>query len=281
MNKYKITVTVPFNKEVRTIQVINCINSLLNQILKPAEIIIVGNKEKFNQIKSGVKHNKIKIYFIPFVGEKNEARNVAIAKASGDFILILDSDMTADESLLQDCAANFDKYDAIIIPEKNTGGNFWANCKKLEKQLIMYDMHTVTARFFRKNLFTKGEKPFDSRFGLLDEWGFNNNLSLKQARIGFSNSFITVERRNLSIKNEIKNKFHRGLWFRHFYKINKIEAVKRISPMTRGVFFYGKRLHYLIKEPIYFPGLILLKTIDFLSFLGGYIFSFIKKSHYV
>lgn len=258
-------------------QLISCINSLFDQTLKPSEIILVGNKDTFSSIRSRIKsYFKTKVRFIPFAGEKNQARNLGIAKAIGDFILYLDSDMTADKDLLKDCILHANKFDALIIPEKGAGGNFWENCKKLEKQLVTYDIHTVTPRFFRKNLFKKGEKPFDSRFGLLDEWGFNNNLFLKQTRIGFSENFITVKEQDFTIKKEISNKFHRGLWMRNFYKINKDEAIKRVDPITRGVIFYGKRLHYFIKEPIYFPGLIVLKTIDFFSFLGGYIFSFIK-----
>ncbi len=261
---------------------LSCIRSLSSQTRKPWEIILVGSKEKFNSIQYGINnYSKRTIHFIPFVGEKNHARNLGIAKATGDFVLYLDSDMTADKDLLKNCIINSDRFDAIIIPEKGRGGNFWENCKKLEKQLITYDIHTVTPRYFRKNLFKKGEKPFDSRFGLLDEWGFNNNLSLKQARIGFSKSFVTVKEQGLNLRKEIKNKFNRGLWMRNFYRINKNEAIKRVDPITRGIFFYGNRLNYFIKEPIYFPGLILLKTIDFLSFLGGYLFSFIKEPSYV
>lgn len=266
--KNRVSVVIPYKDELAAYQMRDCIKSLLIQTVPPYEIIAVGKIDlKFGRL---IKH-------IKSLGDKNQARNIGIEHASGDYILYLDHDMITEPNLIENCLSLVPRYDAVIIPEKGQGGNFWENCQKLEKELIKYDIHTVTPRFYKRLLFKKGELPFDGRFGLLDEWGFNHKLVKIKAKIGYSQSCLNVKQNGLTLKNEIKNKFHRGYWMKNFYAIDKNEAWVRINPIERGFFFYGKRLIYLFKEPIYFPGLILLKTIDFIAFMAGYIYGILKK----
>lgn len=274
-----ISVVIPFKGQVATQKLVGCVFSLINQTVLPLEIILVGpqNNLSLNSTTKKYQVNKM-IKLVYFDGDKNGARNEGIRYAKGDFILYLDHDMKADKKLVEDCLKLSQKFDAVIIPEKGAGGNFWENCRKLEKELIAYDIHTVTPRFYKRSFFKDREKPFDSRFGLLDEWGFNQKLAKKNACLGYSNSFVVVKEDNLTLLKEIRNKFKRGLWMRNFYRIDKKEALVRINPIQRGLIFYGKRIHYFFKEPIYFPGLIILKIIDFLSFMSGYLVSFFYKS---
>lgn len=258
---------------------VNCVTSLFHQTVLPKEIIIVGSKDDIQPIVKEYKNEKSKLIKLKFfMGEKNDARNLGIRESIGRFILYLDYDMIASRNLIEDCLEQSEKYKAIIIPERGISGNFWQNCRKLERKLITYDAQTVTPRFYVKSIFEPLEKPFDNRFGLLDEWGFNQKLTEKKIAVGYCKSFVVVNELDFTLWNEIKNKFRRGLWMNNFYKIDKNEAWKRINPIQRGVVFYGKRLSYLIKEPIYFPGLIVLKFVDFLAFMSGYIVGlFIKQ----
>lgn len=266
--KKKVSVVIPYKDESVARQMKDCVKSLLIQSVPPFEIIVVGAKN--------LKLGRF-VKYIRSLGDKNQARNIGIVHSRGDYILYLDHDMVAEPDLIEDCLSLTRDFDAIIIPERGLGGNFWQNCQKLEKELIKYDIHTVTPRFYRRLLFKKNELPFDDRFGLLDEWGFNHKLQKIKAGIGYSRSFLKVKQNNVTLKNEIKNKFSRGYWMKNFYAIDKNEAWIRINPLERGVIFYGRRFYYLFKEPIYFPGLILLKTIDFIAFMTGYVYGLLKK----
>ncbi len=205
----KVSVVIPFKGEKVLLQLNNCINSLLYQTVLPLEVILVGDLtgiKNRNQAKIKLLSPKI-VKHIPFQGDKNNARNLGIEESRGDFVIYLDHDMTADNNLIKDCINKAHIYDALIIPEKGAGGNFWENCKKLERQLITYDLYTVTPRFYKKSIFKKDEKPFDSTFGLLDEWGFNNKLRKKKVSLGYSESFVVVKETNFSIRKNIINKF--------------------------------------------------------------------------
>lgn len=279
--KKDISVIIPFKDKDAYQQLRFSIASLINQTILPFEIIVVGPEKKLKFLEDK-KYRRFKkmIKLIYLMGDKNQARNKGIETARGRYILYLDHDMVADKKLVEDCSRKSEIFDVIIVPEKGAGGNFWENCKRLEKELIAYDIHTVTPRFFRRSIFKKNEKLFDKRFGLLDEWGFNHNLAVKKTSIGYSNSFVTVKEKNLTLIKEIINKFQRGLWMRYFYNVDKKEAWDRINPIKRGVFFYGSKLFYLFKEPIYFPGLIFLKSIDFVFFMIGYLASYFIGTNY-
>lgn len=265
----KISVTIAVKGKENLVLLQSSLKSLASQKNLPFEIILVGDSKDIGNFRpvvpKGIAFKKIYANV-----DKNEARNLGIFCAKGDYILYLDHDMEASANLLSDCIKNSSTYDAIIIPEHGSGGNFWSNCRKLEKRLIKYDLDTVTPRFFKKNVFAKNEKPFDTKFGLLDEWGFNVKLKEKNASVGISDAFVIVTENNLSIRKEIVNKFKRGLWMKNFYLLDKEEAWRRINPVRRGFIFYTKHLDYFLKDPIHFVGLLVLKTIDLFAFLSGY-----------
>lgn len=266
--KNRVSVVIPYKDGSAALQTRDCIKSLLTQTILPYEIIVVGAKDlKFGR---HVKH-------IKSLGDKNKARNIGIVHASGDYILYLDHDMVASRKLLEDCLKLSLKYQAIIIPEKGSGGNFWQNCKKLEKHLIRYDIYTVTSRFYKKSIFMDNEEPFDSSLGLLDEWGFNNKLIKKRIAVGYSSEYVLVSENNFNLKTEVLNKFERGKWMNYFYKVDKDEAWRRVNPIRRGLLFYGKKLDYLFKDPLHFLGLIFLKTVDLASFTLGYVYVLLLK----
>lgn len=282
--KKTISITIAIKGVQNIPSLKKCVKSLLTQTFKPLEIIIVGEEEEISVIRfSSPKNSNINIRKIFASVDKNEARNIGILNSKGNYILYVDHDMRADKRLLENCFNKISICDALIIPEKSNRPGFWGNCKRLERELIVYDLHTVTPRFYKKSLFDKNEKPFDSKFGLLDEWGFSNKLMKKRIKLGYSDSFILVDDANFSVLNEIINKFKRGLWMKNFYHQDRTDAWARINPVKRGLLFYSRKMGYLIKEPKYFLGLIILKTLDFVAFmtgyLTGYLFNLEKKDN--
>lgn len=256
-----------------------CLSGFLDQTVIP-EIIIVGPNKDLEKIKKSLNRSKIiGIQFIDYYGDKNGARNIGFRESAGDFVLYVDQDMTPQTNLMENCMKMLKDFDAIIIPEKGTGGvGFLEKVHSLEKELVMEDSDALTPRLFRRSMFKNGDMPFDRKFGILDEWGFNLKLKSKNPRIGIAESFFTVAV-DLTLLEEMKKNFKKGLWIRNLMAADKEEGLRRINPVKRGIQFYGKRLVVLKKEPILFPGLILLKFIDLVSFFLGYLTSFVIRPH--
>lgn len=275
MRNKSVSVVLPYIASAPEVQMERCLNSLFNQTILPNEIILVGEERVWSFLSKREYKNKRKIIrMIIKKLDKNQARNEGILNSKYDYILYMDHDMWADKSLIEKCFKLLDKVDAIIIPEDLLGGSFWENCKRLEKKLIKYDIHSVTPRFYRKSIFSKNEKPFDMRFGLLDEWGFNHKLLKKDIKVGFVNSYFVIKKDSFNLWVTIVNKYQRGLWMRNFWNIDKGEAWNRVNPISRGLVFYATRIKYLFKEPVYFLGVIFLKIVDLSAFMVGYFMGF-------
>lgn len=266
----KVSVTIPVKGKNNIPSLLLCLHSLEKQFFKNFDVILVGDEKDLKDLEFIFQDKQLSLKKIYATTDKNDARNIGFMSSEGEYILYLDHDMRVGRSLLVDCLDLSNKFDAIIIPERGEGGNFWANCRKLEKELIAYDLDTVTPRFFKRGIFKSDEMPFDSKFGLLDEWGFNVKLKTKNVPVGVSNSYLTVSEKDLSLGSEIKNKFLRGLWMKNFYSIDKDEAWRRVDPIKRGLIFYTKNIHYIVKDPTHFIGLLIMKFIDLTFFLLGY-----------
>lgn len=264
-----VSVVVPIKKETESLVV--CLRSVLKQSFPADEIFVIGSLLDILATKKQLtSQERMKIEFIEFYGDKSEARNMGVMNSSGSFILYLDHDMRLEKNVLEKCFEMDDGFDALIIPEKGWGNKFWQRVKKLEKRLIMHDLHTVTPRLFRKDFF-QNELPFNPSFGLLDEWGLNQKLMFRKAKVGIVQAYITVIEKDFSLKEEMKKKFRRGLYMPIFFRVDKKEAYRRMDPVRRGILFYGKKLGWLLKEPLVFSGLLFLKMLHFLSFYTGYL----------
>lgn len=276
MKSLSFSITIAFKGKEHFPSLIKCIESFYNQSFLPKEIILIGNENDLSGIDKRLPDKRqcelIKIFVN--VG-KNEARNIGIKACTGDYILYIDHDMTAGKNLLLRCQKICSSYDVLFILEKRTRGNFWGNCRRLEKEIIKNDLDTISPRFFRKGIFKKGDEPFNKEFGELDEWGFNLQIKKKGSKAGvLTGAFLTVHENKLNIFFEMKRKFVRGMWLRNMIKKDSNEAWRRTNPFKKGILLYSKRINYLFIDPIHFVGLIILKTIDYLSFISGYLFSF-------
>lgn len=277
--KNLVSVFIAIRGVRRLPQLEQCVRSFLAQSSPPDEIVVVGKKEELNSFpeKFSLKERKVlKLVFSDV--DKNEARNLGIKNTHGKYLLYADHDMEAEKHLIEKCLKKMDRYDTLIIPEKGKGGNFLENVKRLEKEIITYDLDTVTPRFFKKDIFKSSEKLFESKYGQLDEWGFNVKIKEKGASVGIATgTHFTVTEDNLTLAKEIGNKFKRGLWLKNFYEADKNEAWRRINPIKRGLVFYGKRIGFLFKDPINFVGLLFVKAVDLTAFTAGYIVGSVRQ----
>jgi|GEM_PF-4832385 len=264
-----LSVVIPIKDAYESL--VLCVKSIFKQSVFPDEIYIIGKKIDIDLFKKRFKVSEInKIDFIELDVDKNDARNAGIEKSKSTHILYLDHDMRLSRDLIKDLKKKASHYDALVIPERGMGTNYYSKIKKLERNLIMYDSATTTPRFYRKNLFSK-EKPFSDKFGLLDEWGFGQRLKSKKAKVSVSSECIYVDEGSVTVINNFKKKFKRGLWMKKFLDIDKDEALRRTNPISRGIKFYLKNFGFFIQSPIIFTSLILLKFLDLTAFFVGFI----------
>jgi len=252
--------------------VIEAVNGYLKQTLPPLEIIVVGKKSVLKRLKEKFQRKEI-VKFVNFSGEKNDARNTAIASTKGDYVIFSDHDMVPSKNLIEECLKSLNDYGALIIPEIGAiGGKLSNKVFRLEKEIVQTDPDAASPRLFKKSLFGK-EKPFDPIFGVLDEWGFHINLRKKKPKIGLvQNSFFKVKD-GFSISERVVRSYRKGFWFKNLLRQSDAHVKRRANPFRRGIIVYFRNINILLKEPFVAIILIFIKGIEFLAFLAGLLFS--------
>lgn len=104
MKKESVSVAIPVYNGEKYVSV--CIESLLNQTMKPDEIIVIDDGSTDDTIKFASKH-PIKL----LKHEKNkglaEARNTSIKNAVGDIIVFIDCDAKAEKDYIENMVKNY------------------------------------------------------------------------------------------------------------------------------------------------------------------------------
>lgn len=112
----KISVIVPVYNVEKYLN--KCLTSLVNQTYKNFEIIIINDGSTDNSLaicnKYSKKYDNIKVYDHKNAGVAH-ARNVGIEKATGDYLLFVDSDDYVDEKLLENLNEFLKKNDCDIV----------------------------------------------------------------------------------------------------------------------------------------------------------------------
>ena len=101
--------------------------------------------------------------------ERSAQRNFGARRATGQFVVFIDSDMELSPKVISVCIESMDGSPlykrgargdfippvALIIPEESFGLGFWAQCKKLERSFYVGVDWMEAARFFHKDVFIK------------------------------------------------------------------------------------------------------------------------------
>jgi len=137
MNKNKISAVVNVRNEAANIY--DCLKSV-----SFADEIVVVDMESSDNTKEIAKEFTDRIFDHPMVGYVEPARNFAIKKAIGDWILIVDADERVPKTLAQKLIdiASDGKYDFVRIPRRNIIFGQWI------KHSRWWPDHNI--RFFKK-----------------------------------------------------------------------------------------------------------------------------------
>lgn len=175
----KVSIVVPiYNVEN---YVLKCIETLTNQTYKNIEIILVNdgstdNSYKFAQ-KAALTDNRIKLY-TKENGGVSDARNFGIKKATGDYLILVDSDDTIDTNAVFKMVKILEKHDADMVMaeklyyteesgiQKNTKEIYDTifNSEEALKYMLENNTIFVTGNLYKTNLFEGIEFPYRKKY---------------------------------------------------------------------------------------------------------------------
>ncbi len=146
--------------------IVKCIDSIVRQTYKNLEIIIINDGTKDNSIKlieDNFNDKRIKIF-----NQKNSgqavARNFGITKATGKYIMFIDSDDFVDTNMIKDMVDTMEeeKTDLVIcdyykLSEDNTKEHISIipHYNKVNQKCSVTSMPGPVCKLFKKEIFTK------------------------------------------------------------------------------------------------------------------------------
>jgi len=189
--------------------------------------------------------------------ERSTQRNFGASLAKGEYLLFLDADMKLTPQVINSCVnlARSHKFDALIIPEKSFGENYWAKCKALERNCYIGDPQIEAPRFIRRQVFTQ-IKGYDPQMISGEDWDLHKRLLAKKFRIGRTPELILHNEGSLSYLKVLQKKFYYAQKSDQYIAKNVSGPKDIVRFVVRPAIFKNWRL--LLADPLHVPGLILL-----------------------
>jgi len=270
MKKPLVSILVHTRNSQRTIK--KHLESITSQSYRPIEIIMVDNNSIDDTVAIAKKITKNIFTFGP---ERSAQRNLGAKKASGEYLLVPDSDMILGKNVIAECVfliLSSSKIKAIIVPEKSIGEGFWTKCKILERSFYFGVDWIEAARFFERKTFEKiggydekntGTEDYDLPQQIIKKYGKESTERIKE--------FIYHDEGRLSLLGTLKKKFYYAQKLQVYKDRNPEYYEKQANIIRRYVLFFSNPIK-LFRNPVIGLGMLFMKVCEFAAGGLGYLF---------
>lgn len=243
------------------------LESLKKQIYRDFEVIVVDNAST-----DGTKDiaRKFGARVFDKGPERSAQRNYGVQMSRGQYVLILDADMSLSPQILADCFSvvkKDSKVEAVIIPEKSFGTGFWTKYKVFEREFYVGDETIEAPRFFKKSTFKKFNG-YD--MGITGPEDYDLPLRMRKAgiKIGRINSYIYHDEGRFSPFKSAKKKYYYASHSGKFLKRHPEQILSLGNLILRPIFF--KKWKKMISHPGLALGMLIIKFFEGTgAFLGA------------
>lgn len=261
-----ISIIIPtFNRAAQTSQLLSSLVASENQDF---EIIINDDARSADQmaaVASDFRAQGLAIHLLHENRSSGQARRRGAANAHGRYLLHLDSDMLVSPKLLGECQRQMRRYDALVIPERSFGTNFWARCKCLEKQCYEGVVEVESLRCIKKAVY-------DALGGHDEQLIFSEDKDLdirvRQAgyAIGRTRAYLRHDEGSPTLCGLAQKKMHYTKTANLFATKHPAHFRWETNPWHRYMIFLRNK-QYGKDHPLLYLGLFFMKTTEYA--LGG------------
>lgn len=247
-----------------------CLATIAEQDYKPIELIVVDNNSSDDTKDIAKRYTKLVFNKGP---ERSAQRNFAASKASGDYLLIIDSDMELGERVVSSCvaaAAKGGEVGGVIIPEESFGEGFWARCKQLERSYYVGQDSIEAARFIPRDVFAKIGGYREEMTGG-EDWDMSRRAA-KVAPLVRASEFIRHNEGRLYFGRTARKMYYYAQHATEYFAKNptKSPLTDKSGPIERYKLFFSRPAK-LLRRPHVGAGMLLLKTAEYASGAVGYL----------
>ncbi|HEV2402782.1 MAG TPA: glycosyltransferase family A protein [Candidatus Saccharimonadales bacterium] len=249
-----------------------CLRSIATQSYNPIELIVVDNFSTDQTIAIARGYTTRVFQRGP---ERTAQRNFAVGQAKGSYVLIVDSDMELNKSVVSACVQTVQTTphtQAVIIPEESFGEGFWAQCKRLERSFYVGVDAIEAARFFARSLY-KQLGGYSEAFFAGEDWDLSRRAA-KLTNITRVDEYIRHNEGHPHFSSTVHKKYFYAKQARAFFSANPNSSAltDQSGPLARYRLFFSNPAK-LFKNPILGASMLLLKTCEFGGGALGYLTS--------
>lgn len=239
-----------------------CLSSIAAQDYKQIELIVVDNSSSDDTKEIASRYTKHVYNKGP---ERSAQRNFAADKASGEYLLVIDSDMELGERVVSSCVNVVRRQPdigGVIIPEESFGEGFWAQCKQLERSYYVGQDSIEAARFFRADAFEKAGRYSEEMTGG-EDWDLSRRIAAI-APIARASEYIRHNEGRLYFGRTVGKMYYYAQHAREYFAKNptKSALTDQSGPLARYKLFFSRPAK-LLRRPHVGAGMLLLKTAEY------------------
>ncbi len=204
-----VSIVIPTHNSGGTLRA--CLESVKNQNYPLREVIVADNFSEDETINIAKEFGTTLIERCGRPGNPGSARNVGIMKASGRYVLLLDSDEILAEDVVQSCIKLHKEEDVgmVKIPLLFVGTDFWGKCSAYWRNcyyLVNKETIGSVPRFFIKEIILKAGL-FNEDLAIGEDWELYARLKTTGVKEAYCNSY-TLHLEPSSIKKIMTRELH-------------------------------------------------------------------------
>ncbi len=271
MNNPLVSIIIPTRDRSELLR--RCLGCLKKQTYQNIEIIVVDGNSELDDVNIAKEYTD-KVFVFDKKGDHRCAqRNLGVEKASGKYVLIIDSDMELREKVVESCVnimETSDKTRGVTIPERAIGDGFWAKCKALEKSFYVGVSWMEAARFFRREDFLS-IGGYDVMMTSGEDWDLSQRIG-DLGEIKRTDEFLDHNEGQISLIKTMRKKYYYAGEFAKYVKNSKhTEKVDNQTGIINRYKLFLSNPKKLFAKPLVGLGMLFMKTSEFCFGVVGYL----------
>lgn len=276
MNDLLVSVIVPTKNSAATLGA--CLKSIKEQSHYPIELIVVDNHSSDTTQEIARQFTDKVVVKGP---ERSAQRNYGASRASGRYLLMVDSDMVLNREVIKACseeALGDPMIKGIVIPEESFGIGIWSQCKQLERSFYIGVPWIEAARFFEKVAYD-AVGGYNETLVSGEDWDLSKRIE-QIGSVSRINEFIRHNEGRISFWKTLKKKYYYAHHAKAYLVRNPEKSMlfSQVGPIQRYKLFLSGPSK-LLARPFLGVAMLVMKTAEFASGGLGYILSSSSSSN--
>jgi glycosyltransferase involved in cell wall biosynthesis len=274
-----VSIVIPTRNSAQTLEA--CLNSIRNQTYNHIELIVVDN---FSTDQTLSVASRFTPHIFQQGPERSAQRNFGVRQATGKYVLLIDSDMELEQSVVGACVDTVGRSHckAIIVPEESFGEGFWAQCKKLERSFYRGVDWIEAARFFDTALYRQ-LGGYNEAMVSGEDWELSSRAG-QLTSIGRIEPSIYHNEGRLRLASTLKKKLYYADQFTKYTASAResrtaAHGAQPASIVLKRFGLFLSRPSQLLRRPHLGFGMLFMKTCEFGFGALGYLFAKVTRSN--